>query len=75
MLQRQQAGGPYTLSIAGQKRADGHDVGVGNVWLASSQSNMEFRLARQQRIANDPRPSRRIRYPTSCSSNWTVRRS
>ncbi len=36
------AGGPYTLEIQGQNRIVFNDVLVGDVWLASGQSNMEF---------------------------------
>jgi sialate O-acetylesterase len=40
------AGGPFILSVtSGADRVDRGDVLVGDVWLASGQSNMEFRLA------------------------------
>ena len=36
------AGGPYTLSVAGPQRVRLQNVMVGDVWLCSGQSNMEF---------------------------------
>ena len=55
------AGGPHTLTVT---RADDrvviHDILAGDVWLASGQSNMEFRVdqganaAREIATANDP---------------------
>ena len=36
------AGGPYTLSITGPQSATLKNVMVGDVWLCSGQSNMEF---------------------------------
>jgi sialate O-acetylesterase len=38
------AGGPYEMDIAGKNRIVLHDVLLGDVWLASGQSNMEFPL-------------------------------
>jgi len=38
------AGGPYELVVSGRNRIVLHDVLVGDVWLASGQSNMEFPL-------------------------------
>jgi len=40
------AGGPYNIVISGKNRIVLRDVLVGDVWLASGQSNMEFPLSR-----------------------------
>ena len=43
------AGGPYTLTIAdGTRKKVARDVMVGDVWLCSGQSNMEFKLSQAQ---------------------------
>ena len=39
-----EAGGPFTLTIHGQNTITFSDVLVGDVWVASGQSNMEFKL-------------------------------
>lgn len=38
------AGGPYDMVVAGKNRLVLHDVLLGDVWVASGQSNMEFAL-------------------------------
>jgi sialate O-acetylesterase len=40
------AGGPYVLKIDGPQRVELADILVGDVWLCSGQSNMEYGLAR-----------------------------
>jgi len=46
------AGGPFQLSVMGGKRTDLSDILVGDVWLASGQSNMEFTMS--NRLLNGP---------------------
>ena len=43
-LEPERAGGPYTLTIDGDGHAEVSDLLVGDVWVASGQSNMEFPL-------------------------------
>ena len=38
------AGGPYTLTIQGKNKVELKDVLIGEVWICSGQSNMEFGL-------------------------------
>ncbi|BFM22439.1 sialate O-acetylesterase [Gilvimarinus japonicus] len=40
------AGGPHTVTLAGDNRIELADVYFGDVWLASGQSNMELPMAR-----------------------------
>lgn len=41
-----EAGGPYTMTIEGSNRVELRNVMVGDVWVCSGQSNMEFTLDR-----------------------------
>ena len=38
------AGGPFTLTVVGNKKIEIKDVMIGEVWIASGQSNMTFAL-------------------------------
>ena len=48
-LDKMKAGGPYVLSIIGLNTIDITDVYIGEVWLCSGQSNMDFTVAREDR--------------------------
>jgi sialate O-acetylesterase len=68
------AGGPHTIRIrAGTEQIDVNDVLVGDVWVASGQSNMEFTVAnasdgaQQIATARDTR-IRQFKVPNSFSS-------
>ena len=81
------AGGPHAMIIAsGDHRIDVRDILVGDVWLASGQSNMEFTVADTKNAAqeiasaNDSR-IRQFKVPTSwaeqpaddlAGGSWTV---
>ena len=39
------AGGPHSLTISGQNTIALHDVLIGEVWICSGQSNMDFTMA------------------------------
>jgi len=58
------AGGPFTLTVSARNRIEIHDVLVGDLWLASGQSNMEFPLVRasggEQAVASAHDPSLRV---------------
>ncbi|MCF7669698.1 MAG: sialate O-acetylesterase [Verrucomicrobia bacterium] len=44
-LPKMQAGGPYTLSVEGKNSIELENVLVGEVWICSGQSNMEWSLS------------------------------
>ncbi|MEM7477384.1 MAG: sialate O-acetylesterase [Planctomycetota bacterium] len=86
MLPASDAGGPYTISIAGSSKIEINDVLVGEVWICSGQSNMEWRVNNSNDVdmekvgANFPE-IRMINYPNTGSqtpiwthegSNWMV---
>lgn len=41
-----EAGGPFTLTVQGKNTITWNDILVGDVWIASGQSNMEFPMLR-----------------------------
>lgn len=45
-LPEQSAGGPHTMEIRGENTLTVDDILIGDVWLASGQSNMEYPLRR-----------------------------
>jgi sialate O-acetylesterase len=74
-LPAERAGGPFELEIrSDSKTLKVRDIYVGDVWVASGQSNMEFTLAQatngaaEVAAANDARV-RQFKVPTSWSNN------
>lgn len=47
------AGGPYEMTLTGDKTIVLHNVMVGDVWLASGQSNMEWPVRKVNRAAEE----------------------
>lgn len=47
------AGGPYRMTIAGRNTIELHDIMVGEVWIASGQSNMQMQLHLTEHAARD----------------------
>jgi sialate O-acetylesterase len=45
-LPEKQAGGPYTIEIQGKNRLVLNNILIGDLWIASGQSNMELNMAR-----------------------------
>lgn len=52
-LKPQSPGGPFTMTIVGSNRIVLNDILVGDVWLASGQSNMEFTLQQTDHARDD----------------------
>jgi sialate O-acetylesterase len=52
-LPKQPAGGPYTLTIAGKNTVTIPNVLIGEVWVCSGQSNMEWPLAASANAAQE----------------------
>ena len=48
-LPRHDYGGPYTMTVAGRNRITLENVMIGEVWIASGQSNMEWPLSQSNR--------------------------
>jgi sialate O-acetylesterase len=73
-LDPEQAGGPYEFSVIGKTSLIIHDVLVGEVWICSGQSNMEFELKSAHNAnteimtANYPE-IRQIKIPLTLSSS------
>jgi len=47
------AGGPFTLTVQGNKKIEIKDVMIGEVWIASGQSNMTFSLESAEGAATE----------------------
>ncbi len=60
------AGGPYVLTVEGNNKIDIHNVMIGEVWVCSGQSNMQWPMTRifnsEQEIANADYPKIRLFY-------------
>jgi sialate O-acetylesterase len=57
-LPKQKAGGPHTLVVQGRNRIEIQDVLVGEVWICSGQSNMQWEMERSFEAAEDIASSR-----------------
>lgn len=60
------AGGPHTLTIEGSNKIELHNVLIGDVWVCSGQSNMQWTVSNtnnaQEEIANAEYPQIRLFY-------------
>ena len=52
-IQPPPVGGPYTVKIAGKQTVELHEVLVGDVWICSGQSNMQFGLPQARNGAEE----------------------
>ena len=71
-------GGPYDLTIAGNNTLTLHDIYIGEVWLCSGQSNMDFTVAKTKKYSfagtkNEAEEVAAANYPTirMFSGEWT----
>ena len=53
------AGGPYELTVKGMNTVTLRDVLVGEVWLASGQSNMDFTVAKTEKYTSPEHRTKR----------------
>lgn len=81
-----EAGGPYTISVFGSSNVALHNVMLGEVWICSGQSNMEWSVnhgitVSDEEIASADNPNIRIfhiqkigaDYPqNTCEASWAV---
>jgi sialate O-acetylesterase len=78
-LQNLKAGGPHTLTIRGNITVQLKDVYIGEVWLASGQSNMDFTVAKTAKyyfagVANEEQEVAAANYPQirMFKGDWTM---
>ena len=71
------AGGPFTLTVSGENTVEVKNVLVGEVWIASGQSNMEWPLTAtktgEQAIAGSADPELRLLTIAKATSDTPVR--
>jgi sialate O-acetylesterase len=79
MLDPMNAGGPYTVTVAGANTVTLEDVYVGEVWQAAGQSNMDTRLSFYSNLASDITSARHpkmryftVRQPGTPPTTWEV---
>ena len=72
ILPAMNAGGPYTLTVSGSSTVTYSDIMIGEVWLCSGQSNMEFGMGRlanaKEEIAAADHPGIRL---LMVENRWT----
>ncbi len=70
------AGGPFTMEVAGTNTITFSDVLVGDVWVASGQSNMEFPMRRtlnaEEELKNANQPNIRLFHVEKISSMYAL---
>lgn len=70
------AGGPFSLEVQGANTIQLSDILVGDVWVASGQSNMEFRtegvINAEEELRNADRPNIRLFHVGAASSTYPL---